>query len=174
MTALITIIQWDITKQDTEAIVNAANSTLLGWWWVDWAIHRFGWPVIFEVCKKIRETEYPNGLPTNHAVITPWWNLPSKRVIHTVWPRFADYKDDRRQDDLLLCYRNCLKIALDNGIKTIAFPSISTGAYGCPIEICSQIAISTVKEFTEINPEIEEVRFVLFSEKDYEIYKKLL
>ncbi len=170
----IAIIQWDITEQDTDAIVNAANRTLLWWWWVDGAIHSAWWQAIYDSCLFVRKTKYPDGLPTSEAVATTWWNLPAKWVIHTVWPIFSNYKDDERKDVLLLCYRNCLKVALDHWIKTISFPSISTGAYRCPIEECSKIAIEEVKNFVEINPEIEEVRFVLFSEKDYEIYKRYL
>lgn len=169
----ITLVQWDITHQDTDAIVNAANSTLLWWWWVDGAIHRKWWQAIYDSCLFIRKTAYPNGLPTGEAVATTWWNLPAKRVIHTVWPIFSDYKDDSRKNALLLCYRNCLKVALDHGIKSISFPSISTGVYRCPIEECSKIAVEVAREFEEYS-EIEEIRFILFSEKDYQVYEKLL
>ncbi len=174
MVATIILILWDITTQNTDAIVNAANSTLLWWWGVDGAIHRAGWPMILQACQNITRIEYPKGLPTGEAVATVWWNLPAKRVIHTVGPRFSDYKNDDRKDDLFHCYENSLKIALDHGIKTISFPSISTGAYGCPIEECSKIAVETVRGFVELYPEIEEVRFVLFSNKDYWVYQKLI
>ncbi len=169
----INIILWDITMQDTESIVNAANSSLLWWWWVDRAIHIAWWDNIFKSCLFIRNTLYPKWLPVWEAIVTTWWKLPAKWVIHTVWPQFKNYKDDSRQNDLYLCYTNCLKEALNHNIQSISFPSISTGAYWCPIEICSQIAVKAVKEFLDINPEIEEVRFVLFSEKDYKIYKKI-
>ncbi len=174
MSTKITLIQWDITEQDTDAIVNAANSTLLWWWGVDGAIHRAGWPAIIEECEKIIKTKLPNGLPTGEAVITTWWKLAAKRVIHTVWPVYSRYKDDSRKDLLASCYKNSLKLAKDHWAKTIAFPSISTWIYRCPIEVCSEIAIGTVKEFIKNNPELEEVRFVLFSEKDYQTYEKTL
>lgn len=174
MMTSIKIIQWDITEQDTDAIVNAANRTLLGWWWVDGAIHWAGWPAIMEACEEIRKTTYPDWLPTGETIITVGGKLPAKYVIHTVWPIFSRYKDDSWKSDLANCYSNSLQLAIDNSIKTISFPSISTGIYRCPIEDCSKIAVNTVKDFTSKHIEIEEVRFILFSEKDYEIYKNLV
>jgi O-acetyl-ADP-ribose deacetylase (regulator of RNase III) len=169
----ITIIQWDITTQSTNAIVNAANSSLLWWWWVDWAIHRAWWSKILEECKKIRDLQYPEWLPIWEAVITTWWNLLAKYIIHTVWPHY--YRNEKDWKELLeKAYISCLNLAIEKWIKSISFPSISTWAYACPIEECRKIAVSTVKEFTNNHPEIQEVRFVLHSEKDYKIYKQIL
>ncbi|MGB9713782.1 MAG: O-acetyl-ADP-ribose deacetylase [Candidatus Bathyarchaeales archaeon] len=168
--AKVVLVQGDITEQETDAIVNAANSTLMGGGGVDGAIHRKGGPKILEECKKIRATEYPEGLPTGKAVITSGGNLKAKHVIHTVGPV---WRGGRSGEPELLAdaYRNSLKLAVSKGLKTIAFPSISTGAYGYPIEKASQIAISTVKEFLERENQLEKVVFVLFSSRDLEIYK---
>lgn len=168
----ITIIQWDITKQDTDVIVNAANARLMGWWWVDWAIHKAGWPAILEACKEIKQTMQSDFLPTGEAVITTWWKMPTKYVIHTVWPIYTNYTDNKWMDKLASCYTNSLQLAIDNGCKSISFPSISTGAYMCPIEICNKIALETVSKFVQERPGIDEVRFVLFSDKDCKIYKQ--
>ncbi|MEM3464024.1 MAG: O-acetyl-ADP-ribose deacetylase [Candidatus Bathyarchaeia archaeon] len=168
--AKVVLVQGDITEQETDAIVNAANSTLMGGGGVDGAIHRKGGPKILEECKRIRATEYPDGLPTGKAVITSGGNLKAKHVIHTVGPV---WRGGRSGEPELLAdaYRNSLKLAVSKGLKTIAFPSISTGAYGYPIEKASQVAISTVKEFLEKEDKLEKVVFVLFSSRDLEIYK---
>ncbi|MCF7835109.1 O-acetyl-ADP-ribose deacetylase [Candidatus Gracilibacteria bacterium] len=170
----ITLHLGDITTQNTDAIVNAANSSLLGGGGVDGAIHRAGGPAILESCKHIRNTLYPKGLLVGQAVLTTGGNLPAKYVIHTVGPQFKNYSDDSRKNKLADCYLNSLKVALDHDIQSISFPSISTGAYGCPIQESSQIAVSTVKNFLHSNPKIQEVRFVLHSEDDYKLYEKLL
>lgn len=170
--AKICLVQGDITDLDTDAIVNAANSSLMGGGGVDGAIHCKGGPQILEECKRIRATEYPNGLPTGKAVITLGGNLKAKYVIHTVGPVW--HGGTRGEPELLAeAYRNSLKLAVSKGLKTIAFPSISTGAYGYPIEKASQIAISTVKEFLEEEDNFEKVVFVLFSKHDFEIYRKV-
>jgi O-acetyl-ADP-ribose deacetylase (regulator of RNase III) len=168
--AKIILVQGDITEQETDAIVNAANPTLMGGGGVDGAIHRKGGPKILEECKKIRATEYPDGLPTGKAVITSGGNLKAKHVIHTVGPV---WRGGRSGEPELLAdaYRNSLKLAVSKGLKTIAFPSISTGAYGYPIEKASQVAISTVKDFLEKEDALDMVVFVLFSKRDFEIYK---
>jgi O-acetyl-ADP-ribose deacetylase (regulator of RNase III) len=169
--ARICLVQGDITDLDTEAIVNAANSSLMGGGGVDGAIHRKGGPQILEECKRIRATEYPDGLPTGEAVITSGGNLKAKYVIHTVGPIW--HGGTHGEPKLLAeAYRNSLKLAVSKGLKTIAFPSISTGAYGYPIEKASRIAISTVKEFLEKENKLEKVVFVLFSKRDFEIYRK--
>lgn len=163
----IKIIRGDITKIKVDAIVNAANETLLGGGGVDGAIHRAAGPMLLEECKRL------GGCKPGEAKITKGYNLLAKYVIHTVGPIYKGGKNNE-EEKLALCYRNCLKLAVENNIKTIAFPSISTGAYHFPIEIASQIAIREVKKFLETNKTIKEVIFVLFSDKDFEIYKQNL
>lgn len=154
---------------ETEAIVNAANSTLMGGGGVDGAIHRKGGPRILEECKRVRATEWPDGLPTGKAVITSGGNLKAKYVIHTVGPVWQG--GNRHEPDLLEdAYRNSLGLAISKGLRTIAFPSISTGAYGYPIEDASRVALTAVKDFVEKEQGLEEVVFVLFSDHDLEIY----
>jgi len=167
----IIMVQGDITDMNTDAIVNAANPTLMGGGGVDGAIHRKGGPKILEECKRIRAAEYPDGLPTGKAVITSGGNLKAKYVIHTVGPVW--HGGTCGEPELLAgAYRNSLKLAVSKGLKTIAFPAISTGAYGYPIEKASQIAISTVKEFLEKEDDLDKVVFVLFSKSNFEIYRK--
>ena len=169
--AILELIKGDITDVEADAIVNAANSTLLGGGGVDGAIHRKGGPKILEECKRIRETEWPDGLPTGKAVITSGGNLKAKYVIHTVGPVwFGGFHVEAEL--LKQAYRNTLKLAVSKGLKTIAFPSISTGAYGYPIEEASRIAVGTVKAFLENGVRLEKVIFVLFSDKAFEIYLK--
>jgi O-acetyl-ADP-ribose deacetylase len=169
--ATLELIQGDITEVEADAIVNAANSTLLGGGGVDGAIHRKGGPKILEECKLIRATEWPDGLPTGKAVITSGGNLKAKYVIHTVGPVWLG--GFHVEAELLKqAYRNTLKLAVSKGLKTIAFPSISTGAYSYPIEEASHIAIRTVKSFLEKEDRLERVIFVLFSKRDFEIYLK--
>ena len=169
--AKICIVQGDITEMDTDAIVNAANPSLMGGGGVDGAIHRKGGPKILEECKRIRATEYPNGLPTGKAVITTGGNLKAKYVIHTVGPVWRG--GNQGEPELLAeAYRNSLKLAVSKGLKTIAFPSISTGAYGYPIEKACRVALTTVKEFLEKEDKLEKVVLVLFSQRDFEIYKE--
>jgi O-acetyl-ADP-ribose deacetylase (regulator of RNase III) len=167
----VCLVQGDITDMDTDAIVNAANSTLMGGGGVDGAIHRRGGPKILEECKRVRATEWPNGLPTGKSVITSGGNLKAKYVIHTVGPVWRGGKSG--EPELLAeAYRSSLKLAVSKGLKTIAFPSISTGAYGYPIEKASRIALSTVKEFLEKQDKLDKVFFVLFTRHDFEIYKE--
>jgi O-acetyl-ADP-ribose deacetylase (regulator of RNase III) len=169
--AKLELIKGDITEVEADAIVNAANSTLLGGGGVDGAIHSKGGPKILEECKRIRATEWPDGLPTGCAVITSGGNLKAKHVIHTVGPiwRGGFYEEAKF---LKQAYRSSLKLAVANGLKTVAFPSISTGAYGYPVEEASCIALGTVKEFLEKEDKLEQVSFVLFSERNYEVYLK--
>jgi O-acetyl-ADP-ribose deacetylase (regulator of RNase III) len=169
--AKICIVQGDVTEMDTDAIVNAANPSLMGGGGVDGAIHRKGGPKILEECKRIRVTEYPNGLPTGKAVITTGGNLKAKYVIHTVGPIWRG--GNHGEPELLAeAYRNSLRLAVSKGLKTIAFPSISTGAYGYPIEKACRVALTTVKEFLEKEDKLEKVVLVLFSQRDFEIYKE--
>ncbi|MGD0407197.1 MAG: O-acetyl-ADP-ribose deacetylase [Candidatus Bathyarchaeia archaeon] len=167
--AILQLIKGDITDVETDAIVNAANSSLMGGGGVDGAIHRKGGSKILEECKRIRATEWPDGLPTGKAVITSGGNLKAKHVIHTVGPVWLG--GFHVEAELLKqAYKNSLRLAVAKGLKTIAFPSISTGAYGYPIEDASRIAVRTVKEFLEKEDKLEKVIFVLFSERDFEIY----
>ncbi|NMB08109.1 MAG: O-acetyl-ADP-ribose deacetylase [Tissierellia bacterium] len=163
----IGLVKGDITKMETEAIVNAANNTLLGGGGVDGAIHRAGGPIILEQCKKI------GGCPTGEARITTAGNMPSKYVIHTVGPI---YKDGTKGEDKLLynAYYNSLKLAKEYKLRTIAFPSISTGAYNYPKEEASKIALQAAMDFIDRENEINEIYYVLFSNEDYNLYKDLL
>ncbi len=164
----LSLIQGDITQQDTEAIVNAANTSLLGGGGVDGAIHRAGGPEILEECKKIRIKQ--GGCPTGEAVITTGGKLKAKYVIHTVGPVWSG---GNQNENLLLgnAYRNSLTLAQDKGIRSISFPSISTGAYRFPIHDAAHIALSTVRDFLKEH-DFEEVHFVLFSDRDLKAYEE--
>jgi O-acetyl-ADP-ribose deacetylase (regulator of RNase III) len=166
MKSKIKIIKGDITKVRTEAIVNAANTTLLGGGGVDGKIHRAAGPKLFEECKKL------GGCETGEAKITKGYNLLAKYVIHTVGPIWQGGNRDE-EEKLASCYRNSLELAAKYKIKSIAFPSISTGAYGFPIEKAAPIALKEVRKFLEENDAVKEVIFVLFSEKDFQIYQNL-
>jgi O-acetyl-ADP-ribose deacetylase (regulator of RNase III) len=169
--ATVRIIRGDITEMETDAIVNAANSSLMGGGGVDGAIHRIGGPAILEECKKIRATNWPQGLPTGKAVITSAGNLKAKRLIHTVGPIWRD--GNHGEPELLAqAYQNSLRLAASKGLRSVAFPAISTGAYGYPIEQASCVALNAVKEFLEKEDSLDEVVFVLFSEFDLKIYLK--
>ena len=165
--SVIELCQGDITKQEVDAIVNAANSRLAGGGGVDGAIHRAGGPSIMEECRKI------GGCPTGSAVITTGGNLPARHVIHTVGPVYRDGKS-REPELLKSAYLNSLKVAEKTGIKTIAFPSISTGVYGYPIKDASKIALSAVIDYLNGDTGIERAVFVLFSAQDSETYSKTL
>ncbi|WP_026894552.1 O-acetyl-ADP-ribose deacetylase [Clostridiisalibacter paucivorans] len=162
----VIVLKGDITKEDTEAIVNAANSSLLGGGGVDGAIHRSGGPKILEQCKEIRKTK--GTCSTGEAVITTGGNLNAKYVIHTVGPIWQG--GNKNEPQLLQnAYRNSLNLAYSEGIKSISFPSISTGVYGYPIEKASIIALETTKDIIS-KKDFDEIRFILFSEKDYKTY----
>lgn len=165
----IKLIKGDITKLEVDAVVNAANSSLLGGGGVDGAIHRAGGRKILEECMLIRSRQ--GGCPTGEAVITSAGDLPAKYVIHTVGPVWNHGKNGE-EDLLAACYRNSLRLALAHGAKTIAFPNISTGVYRFPKELAAKIAISSVAEFIEDNKDIETVFFVCFDDKNYEIYSR--
>ena len=158
----IQITQGDITKVKVDAVVNAANSTLLGGFGVDGAIHRVGGKEILEACKKI------GGCETGEAVITTAGNLPSRFVIHTVGPVWHD-GNNQEDEKLASCYRNSLRVALDNHCKSVAFPNISTGAYGFPKKIAAHIAVSAVIEFLERHHQIELVLFVCYDRDNFEL-----
>lgn len=157
----------DITRMDTDAIVNAANTTLLGGGGVDGAIHRAAGSALLEECRKLK------GCTTGDAKITRGYNLRARYVIHTVGPV---YKDGRHQERELLasCYRRSLEVAHQNGIKTIAFPCVSTGVYRFPFEDAAGIAVATVRETLEGLRGIERVVFVCFKAEDLEIYQTIL
>ncbi|NLX61929.1 MAG: O-acetyl-ADP-ribose deacetylase [Tissierellia bacterium] len=161
------LVQGDITTMAVDAIVNAANNTLLGGGGVDGAIHRAGGPTILEQCKKI------GGCPTGEARITTAGNMPSKYVIHAVGPV---YKGGNKNEDKLLysAYYNSLKLAKEYNLKTIAFPAISTGAYGYPKDEACHIAIKAVMDFIDKEGGIEEVYFVLFGQDNYTLYEEKL
>jgi O-acetyl-ADP-ribose deacetylase (regulator of RNase III) len=167
--AILTLLQGDITDVEADAIVNAANSTLLGGGGVDGAIHRKGGPKILEECKRIRAQEWPDGLPTGNAVITSGGSLKAKHVIHTVGPIWrGGFYDEAKL--LRQAYWNSLKLAVANGLKTVAFPSISTGAYGYPTVEASRVAVVAVKDYLKKENKLERVIFVLFSQRDFDIY----
>ncbi|HEU4835384.1 MAG TPA: O-acetyl-ADP-ribose deacetylase [Pyrinomonadaceae bacterium] len=167
----VVVVIGDITRQDVTAIVNAANSTLLGGGGVDGAIHRAGGPEILKECQEIRRTVYPGGLPTGQAVITTGGNLPAKYVIHTVGPIYG--RDPEQEAGLLAaCYQNSLQLARQHGASSIAFPSISTGAYGYPKIEAAQIASATIKNFLSADQQIEQVRLVFFKERDARVFRE--
>jgi len=166
----IEIIQGDITKMKVDAIVNAANSSLLGGGGVDGAIHRAGGPAILEECKKIRNKQ--GGCKVGEAVITTGGNLPCKYVIHTVGPV---WNGGSKEEEKLLgnAYRNSLKLAVENNIQTIAFPNISTGIYHFPKEKAAGIALSAVKDHLAQTAASMKVLFVCFDEENYGIYRSI-
>ena len=168
------LVQGDITNEAVDAIVNAANSGLMGGGGVDGAIHRRGGPAILDACKIIRHDQYPDGLPTGQAVTTTGGMLPARHVIHTVGPVW--HGGGRNEPGLLAnAYRNAMEQARQHGLRTVAFPSISTGIFGFPIEKAAPIALGTVAEAARHHPEaFDEVRFILFSIADYETYEHAL
>lgn len=167
----IELLQADITKIIADAIVNAANTSLLGGGGVDGAIHRAGGPEILEECRKIVARQ--GGCKTGEAVITTGGRLPAKYVIHTVGPVWNDGKY-HEEEKLANCYKNSLQLAVDNNCKTIAFPNISTGIYRFPKNAAAKIAVDTVKDLLSKTDHIEKVMFVCFDEENYGLYKSLL
>jgi O-acetyl-ADP-ribose deacetylase (regulator of RNase III) len=161
----------DITEQVSDAVVNAANSTLFGGGGVDGAIHRKGGVKILEECQQIRQTVYPDGLPTGRAVITSGGNLQARFVIHTVGPIYG--MNAGRDAELLTdCYRNSLLLAVENRLQTIAFPSISTGAFYYPKHEAARISSQAVKNFLENDSQIKEIKLIFFSNSDAEMFLK--
>jgi O-acetyl-ADP-ribose deacetylase (regulator of RNase III) len=159
----LTLVQGDITRQSVDAVVNAANSSLLGGGGVDGAIHRRGGPAILADCRRLRASHYGKGLPTGRAVATTAGELDARWVIHTVGPVWS--ADEDRGELLASCYRESLRVAAELGARTVAFPAISTGIFGWPLDDGARIAVETVHE-TAVPP-VEEVRFVLFDERAY-------
>jgi len=166
---LLRLIQGDITQLDVEAIVNAANSGLMGGGGVDGAIHRAGGPQILEECRLIRAER--GALPPGEAIVTSGGRLPARLVIHAVGPiwRGGAYGEDRLLES---AYSNSLRLAVENDVGTIAFPSISTGAYGFPVERASHVALETVERFAETRGKPREVWFVVFSQHDFRVYAR--
>lgn len=161
----ITLVQGDITRESADAIVNAANSSLLGGGGVDGAIHRRGGPAILEDCRKLRASHYGKGLPTGQAVATTAGELDARWVIHTVGPVYSQSED--RSDLLASCFRESLRVADELGARTVAFPAVSTGVYRWPMEDAARIAVETVRNAPTA---VEEVRFVLFDDRAYEAF----
>lgn len=168
---LIRLTRDDITRQTVDAIVNAANSSLLGGGGVDGAIHRAGGPQILEECKEIKKRQ--GGCPAGAAVITSAGTMAARHVVHTVGPIWHG-GESGEPDILSNAYRNSLEVAAEAGDKTIAFPSISTGAYGYPTEKAAKVAVETVIEFCLANTNFAEIRFVLFDEPTFRSYQKAL
>jgi O-acetyl-ADP-ribose deacetylase len=165
----VTLVRGDITAQEVDAVVNAANSTLMGGGGVDGAIHRKGGPRILEECRRIREERYPDGLPTGQAVATTGGNLPARWVIHAVGPVYAKRED--RSGLLASCHTESLRVADEIGARTVAFPAISTGVYGYPVDDAAPVAIRAV---LDADTEVDEVRFVLFDEGTHEAFRSAL
>ncbi len=163
----IELIQKDITTLQVDAIVNAANSSLTGGGGVDGAIHRAAGPQLREYCITL------NGCKTGEAKISPGFNLPAKYVIHTVGPVWNNGTEDEEKL-LSMCYSNSLRLAVENKIKTIAFPCISTGAYRFPFEKAARIALETISKFLKSNKEIEKVYLVVFSERELQQYARIM
>jgi O-acetyl-ADP-ribose deacetylase (regulator of RNase III) len=168
--AVLELVEGDITQQDTEAIVNAANNSLLGGGGVDGAIHRAGGPEILAECRKL------GGCPTGEAKITTGGRLKARYVIHTVGPVYWHEGAERSAELLASAYRRSLEVAAENGVRSLAFPSISTGAYGYPLDEAAPVALRTVMDYLsgQANGGIELVRFVLYGRRAYEIYDRVL
>jgi len=169
----ILLYRGDITRVDTAAIVNAANSSLLGGGGVDGAIHRAGGPEILEACRHLRASHYGGGLRTGEAVITTAGRLPARHVVHTVGPVWnGGYKDE--PELLANCYRNSLRLAKENNLSSVAFPGISTGIYGYPKREAATIAVREVRAFLAQHELPREVIFVAFDEVGYQLYEQEL
>jgi O-acetyl-ADP-ribose deacetylase len=165
----IELVKGDITQQEVDAIVNAANSSLLGGGGVDGAIHRKGGPEILRECRQVRAERFPDGLPTGKAVATTAGKLPARWVIHTVGPVHAMFED--RSHLLASCHTESLAVADEIGARTVAFPAISTGVYGYPLEEAAPVAISAVRDSAT---QVAEVRFVLFDDEAYRAFERAL
>ena len=172
----VSIVVGDLTRQETDAVVNAANSTLLGGGGVDGAIHRAGGEQILEECRRIRNTRYPKGLPTGEAVITTGGSLPARFVIHTVGPIWGQHAG-REAELLAACYSNSLALAVEHKLASIAFPAISTGAYYYPPDEAAQVASVAIRDFLARPPAqadgqgvIKQVRLVFFSESNAKMF----
>jgi O-acetyl-ADP-ribose deacetylase (regulator of RNase III) len=163
----IVVVEGDITEQEVDAIVNAANTSLLGGGGVDGAIHRAAGPELLAECRTL------HGCPTGDAKLTRGYRLPARWVIHTVGPVWRGGHDF--EDELLAnCYRRSLEVAIQNGVRSLAFPAISTGIYGFPLERATRVAVREVRAFLEENPAVEKVLFVCFDRRTRDIYQRVL
>jgi O-acetyl-ADP-ribose deacetylase (regulator of RNase III) len=165
----IVLLEGDLTARDVDAIVNAANSTLLGGGGVDGAIHRAGGPSILTECEELRRTAFPDGLPTGRAVATGGGDLPARWVIHTVGPVYRTSDDPA--GELASCHTEALRVADERGARTVAFPAISTGAFGYPLEEAAAVAVRAVRG---ADTRVEEVRFVLFGREAFDAFERAL
>jgi O-acetyl-ADP-ribose deacetylase (regulator of RNase III) len=165
----ITILKGDITRQTVDAIVNAANSSLLGGGGVDGAIHRAGGPAILEECRALRASRYEGGLPTGQAVATTAGRLDARWVIHTVGPVYTEAED--RSALLASCYRESLRVAGELGAASVAFPAVSAGVYGWPADSAAQIAVDAVRAAAT---EVDDLRFVLFNDEVYAAFERAM
>lgn len=165
----VIVVVGDITRQTVDAIVNAANSSLMGGAGVDGAIHKAGGPSILDACREIRRMQHAAGLPTGEAVITTAGNLPARNVIHTVGPIYGHHAG--RESELLAnCYRNSLQLAVDQSLKSIAFPAISTGVFGYPLSEAAAVSSAAVTEFLTGDETLREVRLVFFRRRDADAF----
>ncbi|OIV37784.1 O-acetyl-ADP-ribose deacetylase [Mangrovactinospora gilvigrisea] len=170
----LTAVRGDITEQQVDAIVNAANSSLLGGGGVDGAIHRKGGPEILAACRRLRAGHYGRGLPPGRAVVTTAGRLPARCVVHTVGPVWTPGRAEEAAEVLASCHTQALRAAAELGARTVAFPAISTGIFGYPVDAAAPVAVAAVRaavhEAAGRGHVFEEVRFVLFSEESYDIY----
>jgi O-acetyl-ADP-ribose deacetylase (regulator of RNase III) len=168
----VLVLQGDITRQDVDAIVNAADSSLMGGGGVDGAIHRAAGAALLEECLEIRRTRYPKGLPTGEAVITTGGNLPARHVIHTVGPVYGQHQG-REPQLLASCYQNSLKLAARHGLASVAFPAISTGAFGYPRAEAAPVASQAIERYLGHDAEsVREIRLIFFSSGDVKAFLK--
>ena len=171
----VSVLIGDITQQQVDAVVNAANSTLLGGGGVDGAIHRAGGPEILAECQELRHTRYPDGLPTGEAVITTAGNMPARHVIHTAGPVYSA-AGEHAADLLSACYRNSLSLAVQHNLSTIAFPAISTGIYGYPREKAAAVASQSIADFLATDSslsqvsQVSQVRLIFFAQQDAAVF----
>ncbi len=164
----------DITTADVDVIVNAANPGLLGGGGVDGAIHRAAGPSILAECRELRRTTWPDGLPTGRAVATTAGELDATWVIHTVGPVYSASAGEEQEQLLASCYRESLRLAADLGAASIAFPAISTGIFGYPVEEAAEVALGTVRNGAERLERVHLIRFALFGESDLEVHERVL
>jgi O-acetyl-ADP-ribose deacetylase (regulator of RNase III) len=170
MEILITTLVGDITQQEVDALVNAANRELTGGSGVNGAIHKAGGPEIYRFCEELRTTKYLHGLPAGQSAITPGGKLPAKWIIHTVGPKYGQH-DGKEAELLASCYRTALELAESHKLESIAFPAISTGVYGYPAEEAARVASQAVQIALQNRKSIQEIRFVFFSDRDLKIFK---